>query len=216
MISPKDYAEIMSNKEKHETRSGGAKLVHCRVILTGEQYNEWMGYSTSMVSLTLWASCVIWLKLQDDRQIVEHSPASLQVFAPSPAASPPRLLCTGHLSSRWKLYRQDWARRRNPGGLKPRCASAKSWTTPRMNLYHKPLVCASPSLSCSSFFTCVSICFLYKKNLLKMFIKVCPLESCWGVFNRQLQKVVLEAAGHCCPVHMFLCVQQTICCAGVF
>lgn len=53
VISPKDYAEIMSSKEKCETRSGGTKLILCRVILTGEPYNEWMGYSTSMVSLTL-------------------------------------------------------------------------------------------------------------------------------------------------------------------
>lgn len=38
-----------------------------------------------------------------------------------------------------------------------------------------------------SFFTCVSLCFLFKKSLLEM-LKLCPLGSCLHDVNRQLPK----------------------------
>lgn len=54
VISPKDYAESLSSKEgKCETRLSGTKLIYRRVSLADEQNHEWMGYSASLVPLTL-------------------------------------------------------------------------------------------------------------------------------------------------------------------
>lgn len=54
VISPKDYAESMSSKEgKWKTRLSGTKLIYRRVSIADEQNHEWMGYSASLVPLTL-------------------------------------------------------------------------------------------------------------------------------------------------------------------
>lgn len=53
VISPKDYAEIMSSKEeKCEARISGTKFIYWRVRLVGEPNCERMGYSASLVLLT--------------------------------------------------------------------------------------------------------------------------------------------------------------------
>ena len=183
MISSKDHAEIMSSKEeKCKTIFSGTKLIYWRVRLADEWNHEWMDYSTSLVPLTWWVSCKDALFDPNCRKVGrqrEQSPALLQPFAPSPAASSLWLLCTGHWSSAWKVYRQDWARRRNPGGLIPNNTWNETVTGPWFVHFLPSLVL--------SFSTCVSLCFLFKQRLLEM-LNLCPLESCRDAVNRQLPK----------------------------